>query len=418
LLTHNPRPASSNYALLVIKVTSDKVIDHMMEKIEQYTFDNFPDLLVKLRKIENGAAIENPVEVRLSGTDSDQLFRIVDKIKRKMADTRGLKAISDNWGLPIKKILVRINQTRARRAGVSSMDIAVSLQTGLSGLELTQYREGDKLIPVVLRSVAADRQDVGKLEALAVYSQAKGTSVLLKQVADLEVVWEPAQILRRDRFKTVTIGAQIDETITANEAFKTLEPWLDLQQKDWPFGYRFELGGEAESSSKANQSIADKLPIAVIIIVLLLVSQFNSIRKSIIVMTTIPLGLIGVVVGLLVGQSFFGFMTLLGVISLAGIVINNAIVLLERIKIEMEDESLPPAQAIVVAAQKRMRPILLTTATTVMGLVPLYLGGGEMWETMALAIIGGLLVSTFLTLAVVPVLYALLFRIRITDEPA
>lgn len=415
LLTHSPKPSSSNYALMVINVTSFEVIDEVMAKLERYTFDNFPDLLVKARKIENGAPIANPVEVRLSGKNTDELFVIVDQIKGKLSEIQGLKSISDSWGLPIKKLQVKINQTRARRAGVSSKDIAISLQTGLSGLELTQYREGDNVIPVMMRSSAADRQDIGKLEALAVYSQASGTAVPLKQVADIEVLWESATILRRDRLKTVTIGAQIDNSITASEAFTQLKPWLEEQKVNWPFGYRYEFGGEAESSGKANQSIADKLPIAVFIIVLLLVAQFNSIRKSIIIMTTIPLGLIGVVVGLLVGQSFFGFMTLLGIISLAGIVINNAIVLLERIKIEMDNKLSSPIDAIVDACQKRLRPILLTTATTVFGLIPLYLGGGEMWEPMALSIIGGLLFSTILTLGVIPVIYALFFGIKVKN---
>lgn len=412
LLTHSPKPTSSNYALMVINVTSFEMIDQVMAKLETYTFDNFPDLLVKARKIENGAPIANPVEVRLSGNNTDNLFVIVDQIKLKLSEIKGLKSISDNWGLPIKKLQVKINQTRARRAGVSSKDIAISLQTGLTGLELTQYREGDTVIPVLMRSSAADRQDIGKLEVLAVYSQASGTAVPLKQVADIEVVWESATILRRDRLKTITIGAQIDNTITASEAFAELRPWLEEQKSRWPFGYRYEFGGEAESSDKANQSIVDKLPIAVFIIVLLLVAQFNSIRKSIIIMTTIPLGLIGVVVGLLLGQSFFGFMTLLGIISLAGIVINNAIVLLERIKIEMDNKGSTPIDAIHDACQKRLRPILLTTATTVCGLIPLYLGGGEMWEPMALSIMGGLLFSTILTLGVIPVLYALFFGIK------
>jgi multidrug efflux pump subunit AcrB len=412
LLTHSPKPSSSNYALMVINVSSVDVIDSVMTSIEDYAFDNFPDLLVKARKIENGAPIANPIEIRLSGKDTDELFVLVDKIKLKLSEVKGLKSINDSWGLPIKKLQVKINQTRARRAGVSSKDIAISLQTGLAGLELTQYREADNVIPVMMRSSAADRQDIGKLEALAVYSQATGTSVPLKQVADIEIVWEAATIFRRDRLKTITIGAQIDSTITASDALAELGPWLEEEKKNWPFGYRYEFGGEAESSGKANQSIADKLPIAVFIIVLLLVAQFNSIRKSIIIMTTIPLGIIGVVIGLLVGQSFFGFMTLLGIISLAGIVINNAIVLLERIKIELDNQTSSPIDAIVEACQKRLRPILLTTATTVFGLIPLYLGGGEMWEPMALAIIGGLLFSTILTLGVIPVIYALFFGIK------
>ena len=412
LLTHNPKPSSAYFGLMIINVTSLTVIDDVMSKIEQHAFNTYPDLLVKLRKIENGAAIANPVEIRVKGRDQDELFVIVDGIKQKMREVSGLKSISDNWGMPIKKLQVNIDQTRARRAGISSKDIAVSLQTELSGFELTQYREGDDVIPVMMRSTAADRQDIGKLEALAVYSQASGFSVPLRQVADIEVVWEAANILRRDRFKTVTIGAQIDSSITASEAFAKLTPWLDEQKHNWPFGYDYELGGEAESSGKANQSIAEKLPIAVFIIVLLLVSQFNSIRKAVVVLTTIPLGMIGVTAGLLVGQSFFGFMTLLGIISLAGIVINNAIVLLERIKIEMDDNGLGHFDAILEACQRRARPIILTTVTTVFGLVPLYLGGGEMWEPMALAIIGGLLISTLLTLCVVPVIYALLFGVK------
>ncbi|MBD1584582.1 efflux RND transporter permease subunit [Pseudoalteromonas sp. S16_S37] len=410
LLSHNPEPISSNYALMVVSVTSYTLIDDIMTNIEEHALGNYPDLLLKQRKIENGAAINNPVEVRILGEDKDKVMEIAGQVKAKMRQTNGLKAISDDWGLPIKKLEINIDQARARRAGVSSEDIATSLQTGLSGLELTQYREKEDTIPVILRSVASDRQDIAKLKAMAVYSQSSGNSVPLQQVADVAVVWESAQIFRRDRVKSVVIGAQIDG-ITASEGFAQLIPWLDEQQKSWPFGYTYELGGEAESSGKANQSIAQQLPIAVLIIVLLLVAQFNSIRKSLLVLVTIPLGFIGVVVGLFIGQSFFGFMTLLGVISLAGIVINNAIVLLERIKTELDCEPSDPVNAIISAAQTRMRPILLTTATTVLGLLPLYLGGGEMWEPMALSIMGGLLFSTLLTLGVVPVLYALMFSI-------
>ena len=179
----------------------------------------------------------------------------------------------------------------------------------------------------------------------------------------------------------------------------------------WRRSVTVELGGESESSGDANAAITDKLPIAAFLILLLLVSQFNSVRKSLVVLVTIPLGLIGVIAGLLLGQSFFGFMTLLGVISLAGIVINNAIVLLERIGLELTSGK-DHLEAIVSAARQRCRPIVLTTATTVLGLLPLYLGGGEMWEPMALAIMGGLLVSTALTLCVVPVFYAALYRVK------
>lgn len=411
-LGHTPKPSNANYALMIINVNDFNAIDSMMQKLETFTFKNFPDLLVILRKLDTGPPVTNPVEVRLSGRNTDGLFKIVDSVKSQMASIKGLKSISDDWGLPIKKLKIHINQAQAQRAGVSSRDIAISLQTGLVGLELSQYREDDKVIPIALRTEIADRQDLLKLEALTVYSQATGSSVPLKQVAEIEVVWESAKILRRDRLKTVTLGAQLEPNMTATEAFSQLQSWIEQDKKQWPVGYRYEFGGELESSGEANASIGNKLPIAVLIIVILLVGQFNSIRKATIILSTIPLGIIGVVCGLLLGNSFFGFMTLLGIISLAGIVINNAIVLLERIQTELDLSPGNPFDAIVEAAQKRLRPILLTTATTVLGLVPLYLGGGEMWEPMALAIMGGLLVSTFMTLGVVPVLYALLFRVK------
>lgn len=412
VLQHSPEPASPNYAMMVVNTTSSEVIDDMIDKLDRYAFDNFPDLQITSRRIESGVAITNPVEIRLYGKETDQLFSLVEQLKAEMSQISGLKNISDDWGQRIKKLKVVINQSRALRVGATSQDIAVSLQSGLSGLELTQYREGEDAIPVLLRSVEADRQDIDKLETLSVFIQSTGESVTLKQVADIEVAWESAQILRRDGLKTVSVGAQLTPGMTASEGFAKLQPWLDEQSAQWPAGYRYELGGEAESSGKANQSIGEKLPMAAFIILILLVAQFNSLRKPAIILATIPLGMIGVIIGLLTAQSFFGFMTLLGIISLVGIVINNAIVLLERIKFEIDDNGLSSQEAIIVAAQRRLRPILLTTATTVLGMIPLYLGGGEMWEPMAVAIIAGLLFSTILTLGMVPVLYSLFYRIK------
>ena len=412
VLSHNPEPPGSNYALLVLNTTNSAVIDDLIERLNNYAFNHFPDVLIKAKRISSAAAVDNPVEVRLYGSDTDALFRIMEETKYAMRKIDGLQNITDDWGQRIKKLTVKINQQRALRAGVTNEDIAVSLQSGLSGLELTQYREDNKVIPVIFRSVEADRQDIRKLQSLSIYSQANGTAVPLTQVADIEIVWEPAKILRRDRLKAITVGAQIKPGFTAAEGFAALEPWLEESAPHWPFGFLYELGGDAESAQEGNQSIADKLPIALFIILLLLVAQFNSIRKSIIILITIPLGLIGVTVGLLIGKSYFGFMTLLGIISLAGIVINNAIVLLERIQLEIDELSLAPYDAIISAAQKRFRPILLTTATTVLGLLPLYFGGGEMWEPMAITIMAGLLFSTLLTLGVVPVMYAVLFRVK------
>jgi multidrug efflux pump subunit AcrB len=187
--------------------------------------------------------------------------------------------------------------------------------------------------------------------------------------------------------------------------------WLIKEKKSWPPGYTCEVGGDFEESVEANESIAEKLPVAGFIILLLLVSQFNSIRRTAIILLTIPLGLIGVTIGLLLTGAQFEFFTMLGVISLAGIIINNAIVLIDRIGIEINDNNRKPVLAVVHAAQQRLRPILLTTATTIGGLLPLWFFGGPLWESMAVAIIFGLMFATALTLGVVPVLYSLFFRV-------
>jgi multidrug efflux pump subunit AcrB len=318
----------------------------------------------------------------------------------------------NTWGLQTKKLLVRVNQELARRSGVTSEDVAYSLNAGLTGIDLTQYREDDELIPVTLRTVASDRQDFSKLDGLSVYSQATGNHVPLKQVADVELAFESGVIERRDRSRTLSLNLQLVSGATAAEVVQTLVPWLESVAADWPAGHEFEIGGETEESGDANASIAAELPIAGMLILLLLVGQFNSIRRPAIILMTIPLGLIGVTFGLLITNSSFGFFTILGLISLSGIIINNAIVLLDRVNVEIREFGRSEAEAIVEAAQQRFRPILLTTATTVLGMTPLLWGGTAMFKPMAITIIFGLAFATALTLLVVPVLYSLFFRVK------
>ena len=411
-LPFSPIQASPNFSFLLVNTTARENFADIIPALERFCNDRFPDLNATIRPLETGPPTYPPIVVRISGRDTDTLFTIMDNIKLKLQSIPGTKLIDDNWGSRSKKLMVRVNQPRALRAGVSSQDIATSLQTFLTGLDITEYREDDKLIPVTLRSVGAERDDIAKLESINVHAQATGQSVPLKQVADIEVVWQPAQIHRRDRLRTISVEAGLNEGVTATEVNSTLEPWLENESKSWGLGYFWEFGGEAETSGKGNQSIGDKLPVAGLIILLLLVAQFNSMRKPLIILFTIPLGLIGVVIGLHLTQLYFGFMTMLGILSLAGIIINNAIVLIDRINIEIAENGLEPARAIIMSAQHRLRPILLTTVTTVGGLIPLYTGGGAMWEPMAIAIMFGLLFATILTLGVVPVLYTLLFRIN------
>jgi len=407
----NPNPANT----FVIANTYDgKDVEEVMAGIEAYAREHHPDMATQVKRLQNGPPVDYPIIVRLSGSDFDNLYTMADEVVGYLYEQAEVSDIKNSWGLQTKKLLVDVDQELARRSGVTSEDVAYSLQAGLTGIDLTQYREDDELIPVTLRTVEADRQDFSKIDGLAVYSQSTDVSVPLKQVANVTLTFEPGIIERRDRDRTMSLNVQLTQSATAAEVAKTLIPWLENAAMSWPAGHGFEIGGETEESGEANASIAAELPVAAMLILLLLVGQFNSMRRPAIILSTIPLGLVGVTFGLLIANSSFGFFTLLGLISLSGIIINNAIVLLDRIAIEINEFGRSQQDAIMMACQQRFRPILLTTATTVLGMTPLLWGGTAMFKPMAITIIFGLAFATALTLLVVPVLYAIFFRIKTT----
>lgn len=411
-LSLNVEPQSPEYCYMLVNVTDRWRMDsEFVPKLEHFVTAKFPDVIPIIGPLALGPPVVAPVQIRISGRETDEVFRLADKVRAKLLEVEGTTNIRDDWGNRTKKLLVNINQARAQLAGLTSQDIALSLQTVLTGIQTTDYREGDEVIPVVLRTVEADRRDIGKLESHNIYVQQTGRAVPLKQVADVEIAFQPSKILRRDRLKTVTISAYLLPGYNAIAIAQGLEPWLQEESRLWPIGYKVEQGGELESSGDAQESIGATLPIVGLIIILLLVAQFDSLRRPLIIILTIPLGLIGVLIGLFITQEPLGFMAFLGIVSLSGIVINNAIVLIDRIKIEIEQNGLEPPRAIVEAAQRRIRPILLTTATTVGGLVPLWLGGGALFSAMAVAILFGLVFATLLTLGFVPVLYRLFFGV-------
>ncbi len=411
-LGYMPPETNSYSAHILVNTSSDEITDPMVEAIDQYMFAHFPEATYTVSRLAGGGGSVTPIEIRLSGDEISTLFEISEQIKSRLLNTAGARNITDDWGLQTKKILVDIQNTQAQMAGVTNYDIAVSLQTLLGGATTGIYREEDKTIPIVMQNSLSSQLDIEALEGLNIYAQQSGKSVPLKQVANLDVVWQPSKILRRDLTRTITIGSDVQPDVTANEVMNRFRPWLEEAADQWPEGYTYELGGDAEGAATAMAAVASKLPLSLFIIMLLLIAQFNSIRKLGIILATIPMGLIGIILGLLVAGSFFSFTAFLGIISLAGIVINNGIVLLDRINVEETELGKSPQGSVVDAALSRFRPILLTTATTSLGLIPLWFGGGEMWKPMAISIIFGLLFSTLLTLVFVPVLYSLFFRIR------
>ncbi len=411
-LGYQPGEANSGYAHMLLNTSSYSDNDEVIKRLDEYCFLNFPDGDFVISPLAGGGSGGADVEVRVSGDDPDELYRIAEQIKMAMNEIPTTKNIKDDWGPKIKKFIIDIDQDRANRAGITNQDIAISLRTSLSGSNAGSFRDGEENIPIVMRINNSEDLDVRALNGLNVLSQSTGKNVPLVQVASIIPAWQNAKIKRRNLYRNMTISCDALAGYTAQDITQILRPNLDEMSQGWRPGYDFTLGGESEQSSEAMGAVAAKLPLAFFIILLLLISQFNSFRKTFIVLSTIPLGLIGIIIGLYIFRSFFGFMAFLGVISLAGIVINNAIVLIDRIKIEQDELGKDPYHAIIDAALQRFRPILLTTFTTTLGLIPLYLGGGLMWEPMAIAIMVGLLFATVITLLFVPVMYKLLFRVK------
>ena len=410
-LGYQPGEANSGYAHILLNTSSGDDNQWVIDRLDAFCFRSFPDAEIRVSRLAGGGG-GSDVAVRITGPDPNELFGLADRIKQRLNELSSAQNIADDWGPKIKKVVVDIDQSKTQNAGLTNQDIALSLQTALTGFNTGAFREGDQSIPIVLRNESSQDVDVRQLESINIYAQGSGKNVPLGQVAQIVPQWQLAKIKRRDLYRTLTVTCDAKSGFTAQDITGALIPWLKEDSKSWQQGYRYELGGESEQSGDAMGAVVAKLPLSGFIILALLIVQFNSFRKTFIVLSTIPLGLIGVITGLLVFRSFFGFFAFLGLISLAGIVINNAIVLIDRIQIELDQSGRASIEAIVAAAQQRFRPILLTTCTTTLGLIPLYLGGGLMWEPMAVAIMVGLLFATVITLLFVPVLYKILFAVK------
>ena len=401
----------ASYAHMLINTSDFSYNNEVVTKLDTYCFDNFPNADIKVGLLGSGGG-GTPIEIKISGEDPGVLARLSEQTKQKLTTISGTKNIKDDWGPKTKKFVVNIDQNKAQTAGVTSADIATSLQTVLDGFKTGEYRENDKSIPIVMRSNTDQQQTLGSIETLNIYAQNTGKSVPLLQVASIEPQWQYSKIKRLDIDRTINVTSELNATGNASSIMKEITPYLEEVSKEWPEGYTYKFGGDAENTAENMGAVIGYLPLSGFIIILLLIIMFNSVRKTIMVAATIPLGIIGVVIGLLIFQEPFGFMPFLGVISLAGIVINNAIVLIDRIQIEETEIKRPIQDAIIAACLQRFRPILLATFTTVLGLIPLYLSGGEMWEGMAVSIMVGLLFGTVITLLFIPSLYSILFKVH------
>ncbi|KAG1649541.1 Multidrug resistance protein MdtC [Nymphon striatum] len=403
-LALSPPDPADNVAFLVVNTKTTQDVVSVMRKVDRYILENLPEASGRSKRMSLGAGEIGLVEYRIIGHDVTTLYRLGRNIEEKMRAVQGSVGITNDWGEPVIRTRVNIDQDRARRAGVTSKSIATSLSSYFDGKAVSDYREGDKTIPIVVRGDAT-RDDWSELRVLPIMSDS-GEAIPLIQVADFEGYIAPGKFSRLNQERTLTISGK-HSTKQATD-FHT-EVWPFIEGLDLPEGYRIEIGGEVESSANGNSALAANLPFALIGIIILLVLQFNSFRRPAIIMLTIPLVVIGAVMGLMVSNAFFSFTALLGIYSLVGIIVNNGIVLIDRIDIERDNGKTIQA-SIIDACLARMRPILMTTLTTILGLVPMALFGGAMWFPMAVVIMGGLAVGSILTLGFVPVLYSLFFK--------
>jgi multidrug efflux pump subunit AcrB len=402
------RPSSPHLAQLIIRATDRTRVTPLQHWIRAFADREVPEALIVSRKLEQGRTVQAPIEVRLSGGSFAELQFAAERVVTALRKIEGCEDVRHDLGVGVPALRILVDDASAQRYGASRADVAISLLAQTRGLEVGQLRGEDDPIPIVVRPSAGEDLSSSLLPTIDVATRG-GVTVPLGQVAQPAVAWSPGAIHHRNHVPTVTVYSQLSDGVPYSRVVRQLSeriPDLGL-----PAAVRLEWGGEAEGSTKANLAILRMLPLAVLLLLLFILAEFNSFRRLAVVLATIPLAAIGIVPGLLLSGQPFGFMSLLGVVSLVGIVVNNAIVLLDVVE-RSRRAGRSIADSLREAVVLRTRPILLTTMTTVTGLLPLAFSSSPLWPPLAWAIISGLLASSALTLVVVPSLYACLFRER------
>jgi len=392
-------PNAPHRGRIVVETGTVKQLDPVLAWVREQVRFRWPDIQVVARKIAQGPPAPAPVELRLIGQNRNDLAGAVEQVTLLLRDIPGTEFVRHDMGTGVPSLRVEVDDVLAGTRGLSRRQVAEALATQTQGVVLGSYRAGEDPIPIRLRSPEGSRFSLDQLLAVNAYGHGQGIPVMDTGSASLE--WQPAVIHHWNLQPVMTVLSEVEDGVTYATIFGELE--RRLPEIELPPGVRIDAGGYQESSGEANSAIFRALPIGVILLLFFLMLQFNSFRRVGIVLITVPLAITGVVPGLLLTGYAFGFMSLLGVIALVGIVVNNAIVLIDVVDTNMSG-GMDKAQAVIRAVERRTRPILLTTATTVAGLLPLTFTQSTLWPPMDWSIISGLLASTILTLGVVPAL--------------
>ncbi|MEQ8824867.1 MAG: efflux RND transporter permease subunit [Filomicrobium sp.] len=407
-LALSPPDGTPNTAYMLVHTKEPEDVQKLRRKVQHFTVNSVPEAEIYPKPMSMGPSEAGLVEYRIVGPDEAVLKKASDQLQLALRRIPYTIDVTDDWKNPNVNIRAVVDQDAARRAGVSSQDIANALNSQLSGTEVSEYRVGDLSIPVVFRTREDQRTALNRLRSLNI-AVTDSNPVTLEQVARLEGNPGFSKIRRQDLERVVTVSAK-SQVLTAVDLDKNMEAEIASLLPTLPAGYRIEKGGEIENSSDAQTRLFANVPLAFALMILVLIWQFDSFRKPLIIVLTIPLVISGVAIALLIMPGAnFSFMGILGFLALAGIVINNAIVLIDRIDIELETgRSLHTA--LIEAGVKRFQPIIMTTCTTAMGLLPIIISRDVLFYDLAVVIAGGLLMGTVLTLVVVPCLYAIMFR--------
>ena len=400
--------AASNVSQLVIVARSIETREALRERLIKLFAGGSFAARANITRIENGPPVGYPVQYRVSGEDVAVLREIAGRIGAVMRESPELSDINVDWSELSKTVDIEIDQDKARLLGVSSQDIAALLNMSLNGYTVTSYREGEKSIDVVLRGEIEERTRLSGLADLAVPTRA-GKSVPLSQIGRLRHSFEPGLICRRDRLPTITVRGDLYGKTQPATIVDRIRPKIDAIRATLPDGYLIATGGSVEESSKGSISVMAGVPLFVLAVVTILMIQLQNVSRVAMVLLTAPLGLIGIALFLLIFRQPFGFMALLGTIALFGMIMRNSVILVDQIEQDMA-AGRPRREAIVESTVRRFRPIVLTAAAAVLAMIPL--SRNDFFGPMAVAIMGGLIVATALTLLFLPALYAAWYKVR------
>lgn len=400
-------PAAS-FAQFVVLAKTIEDREAVRSWLIQVLNDEFPAVRTRVSRLENGPPVGYPVQFRVSGEHIDEVRALARKVADKVRENPHVVNVHLDWEEPSKVVRLNIDQDRARALGVSTADLSRFLQSSLSGSTVSQYREDNELIDILLRGTPREREELALLPSLAVPTDS-GRSVPLSQVATLEYGFEEGIIWHRNRLPTVTVRADIYDKSLPASLVTQIQPTLDPIRAELPSGYLLEVGGTVEDSARGQKSVNAGVPLFIVVVLTLLMLQLKSFSRSAMVFLTAPLGLIGVTLFLLVFRQPFGFVAMLGTIALSGMIMRNSVILVDQIEQDIA-AGLDKWHAIIEATVRRFRPIVLTALAAVLAMIPL--SRSVFFGPMAVAIMGGLIVATALTLLFLPALYAAWFRVK------